>query len=90
MCAPPAVCIPRGRELSLRAEPKAKPSDEVLVVVFQMLLPQGEACWACWGRSTSLLLSAMPPRVLMVRVRTAEGASLYWAGYLAIKYASVC
>jgi hypothetical protein len=61
-----AVCVPLGRELSLRAEPNAKFSDEALeLVLFHMLTPQGLT-----GRSESLLLSAMPPRLLMLRART--------------------
>jgi hypothetical protein len=76
---PCATCVPLGRELSLRADPKPKPSDEVLVV-FHMLLPHGDACEACAGRSTSPLLSAMPPRLLMVRVRPLEAASRHTRG----------
>jgi hypothetical protein len=74
-----AVCVPRGRELSLRAEPKPKLRDDVLVV-FHMLLPHGEACEACAARSGSLLLSAMPPRVLMLRARGRAAASRHTRG----------
>jgi hypothetical protein len=51
-----------------------------VLVVFHMLLPHGDACEACAGRSASPLLSAMPPRLLMVRVRPLEAASRHTRG----------
>jgi hypothetical protein len=75
-----ATCVPLGRELSRRVDPKPKPPRGVVLVVFHMLLPQGDACEGWAGRSASLLLSAMPPRLLMVRVRPLQAAARYTRG----------
>jgi hypothetical protein len=49
-------------------------------VVFHMLFPQGDACEEWEGRSLSPLLRAMPPRVVMLRVRTPVVESMYLGG----------